>query len=78
MKKFAGIAPLLLFVSCATMPSNLKQATAGSVGGISPNEILVSNVHRGVRDVSWVADTPKGQFDCSSDMMVHRVRCIHR
>ena len=78
MRKLARATALLLFLGCATMPSNLKQATAGSVGGISPNEVLVSNVHRGVRDVSWVADTPKGQFDCSSDMMVHRVRCIHR
>lgn len=77
MKRY-GILALLFFLSCASMPSNLRRATADSVGGISAHEVLVSNVHRGLRNVSWQADTPKGQFDCSADDMLRRVSCVKR
>ena len=76
--KRISILVFLFFVSCASMPANLRRATANSVGGISAHEVLVSNVHRGLRNVSWQADTPKGQFDCSGDDMLRRVSCAKR
>jgi hypothetical protein len=45
-------------------------------GKLLPEQIKVSDIDRGAYNVTWVANTPKGKFSCSSDDMVRRVNCV--
>ena len=80
MKRF--IFPLamvcLLSLGCASTPENLQRETARVIGDISPDQVQVSNVKRGVTDVKWEADTPKGAYSCSADDMVRRPYCAKK
>jgi hypothetical protein len=77
MKRFAFplIIVCLLSTGCASTPENLQRETARVIGDISPEQVQVSNVKRGVTDVKWEANTPKGAYSCSADDMVRRPYC---
>lgn len=62
---------------CASTEANLQRESARSIGhGLSPDQIVISNVNRGITNVSWVAASPKGRFNCYADDMVRRVNCV--
>src|SRR5713101_5225894 len=42
---------------CASTPENLQRETARYIGDVSPDQVKVSNIKRGVTDVKWEADT---------------------
>jgi uncharacterized protein YcfL len=77
MKRFVFpvIIVCLLAAGCASTPENLQRETARVIGDISPDQVRVSNVKRGVTNVNWDADTPKGSYSCSADDMVRRPYC---
>jgi hypothetical protein len=80
MKRFAflTIIACLLSAGCASTPENLQRETARVIGDISPEQVQVSNVKRGVTDVKWEAATPKGDYSCSADDMVRRPYCTKK
>lgn len=67
---------VLVFSGCASTAGNLQRETARFIGDIHPDQVTVSDVKRGVTDVKWEADTPKGKYSCSADDMVRRVYCL--
>ena len=65
----------MALVGCASTPANLQRETARFVGGISSEQVTVSNIERGMTDVKWKAKTPSGTYNCEADDMVRRVNC---
>ena len=64
---------------CASIDANLTRDTARSIGGnVSPEQVTVTNVNRGMTSVTWKATAPTGSFDCSADDMVRRVLCVKK
>jgi hypothetical protein len=72
---FPVVMVCLLSAGCASTPENLQRETARVIGDISPEQVQVSHVRRGVTDVKWEANTPKGAYNCSADDMVRRPLC---
>ena len=66
-----------LCIACASTSDNLRRETARFIGGnLSPDQVNVSNIDRGITAVKWDAETPKGKYTCSADDMVRRVNCV--
>ena len=63
-------------VGCASTPDNLQRETARSIGGLTSDQVTVSEVERGATNVSWKATTPSGHYNCEADDMVRRVNCV--
>ena len=63
-------------VGCASTPDNLQRETARFIGGLTSNQVTVSDVQRGATNVNWKAATPDGQYNCEADDMVRRVNCV--
>jgi hypothetical protein len=82
MKNIIGTIGLLLLVitaGCASTDANLRRETARSIGeNVSPEQVSVSNIDRGLTSVTWKATAPTGGFDCSSDDMVRKVLCVKK
>ena len=72
---FSGVIVLVLS-ACANTQGNLERETARFIGGISSEQVTVSNVDRGATDVKWKAETPAGRYNCEADDMVRRVNCV--
>ena len=89
------VTAMLCVASCTTTTTttrygNVPLKTARAIGGVTPEQVKVSNLHtwmaRGgggftlaVRPVggNWEAETPKGHYVCGSDdMLKRRVDCI--
>jgi hypothetical protein len=69
----------IFMLGCASTGENLQRETARSIGGnISPEQVKVSDVDRGVTSVKWKASAPSGDYECSADDMVRRVLCIKK
>ena len=78
MKRTLPIVILLtLLASCASASDNLSRETARVIGGLRPDQVTVSDVKRGMTSVTWVATTPNGVYDCSSDDMLRRPMAEH-
>lgn len=68
---------LALLAGCASTTGNLQRETARSIGGnIADNQVVVTDVVRGMTSVKWKAATSGGTYDCSADDMVRRVHCV--
>jgi hypothetical protein len=80
MKRFLFLVVMLCLLSagCASTAGNLQRETARYIGDISPDQVKVSDIQRGVTDVKWEAETPKGVYSCSADDMVRRPYCVKR
>ena len=68
----------MILVGCASTPNNLARETARTIGGITSDQVTISDVKRGATSVSWVATTPSGVYDCEADDMVRRVNAVKR
>ena len=68
----------LALIGCASTSANLERETARSIGGISSEQVTVSDVQRGMTEVKWKAETPSGQYNCEADDMVRRVNCVKK
>ena len=73
----------MLFISflctaCQNSDVNLKRETARFLGNVTPDQISVSDVNRGMTNVDWSAATPRGHFCCSADDMLRRVNCVKK
>jgi hypothetical protein len=69
----------VVIVGCTNTSANLQRETARYIGGnVTPEQVTVSNVDRGVTDVKWRASAPTGNYDCSADDMVRRVYCTKK
>jgi hypothetical protein len=81
MKRLRILCVIVLFIAlitagCANTAANLKRETARYIGGgVTPEQVQISDVKRGMTEVKWTADTPKGKYNCSADDMVRRVYC---
>jgi len=70
---------IIFGVGCANTTPNLQRETARNIGGnMSPEQVQVSNVKRGMTSVKWGAETPQGVYDCSADDMLRRVHCVKK
>ena len=80
MKRFVFpmIMVCLSLTGCASTAENLQRETARFIGDVSPDQVKVSNIQRGITDVKWEAETPKGVYSCSADDMVRRPYCTKR
>jgi len=66
-----------LICGCASSKANLQREYALFIGkGLSPDQIAITNIDRGATNVTWIAGTPKGKFECFADDMVRRVNCV--
>jgi hypothetical protein len=78
-KMVVAAALAMLLVACASTGDNLQRETARNIGGnLSPDQVAVSEVDRGVTSVKWKAVTPSGKYECSADDMVRRVVCVKK
>ena len=80
MKKILPTVILLSFlVGCMNTSDNLARETARTIGGLRQDQVTISDVKRGMTNVSWVATTSTGAiYDCASDDMVRRVNAVKR
>jgi hypothetical protein len=80
MKKLftAGLLSISLCCACQNSDVNLRRETARSVGDLTPDQVNVADVDRGMTNVDWKAVTPKGTFRCSADDMLRRVNCVKK
>jgi len=83
MKKYIQVIGVSIVASimcgCANTDANLMRETARSIGGnVSPDQVTVTNVDRGMSNVTWKAAAPAGNYDCSADDMVRRVLCTKK
>lgn len=79
MKKSIGcIVFTLVMVACASSTDNLARESARAIGGLTSDQVTVSNVDRGATSVSWEADTPNGHYKCEADDMLRRTNCVKR
>jgi hypothetical protein len=80
LKETGVVAALVVILSgCASTGDNLQRETARSIGGnVSPDDVTVSDIERGITSVKWKASAPSGKFDCSADDMVRRVLCTKK
>jgi ABC-type Fe3+-citrate transport system substrate-binding protein len=72
------IVAMFIVIACANTDANLKRETARSIGNLTPDEVTVSDVDRGMTNVDWKATTPNGNYKCSADDMLRRVNCVKR
>ena len=88
------VTAMLCVASCTTTTTrygNVPLKTARAIGGVTPEQVKVSNLHTwmgwggggrftlSVSPVggSWEAETPKGHYVCvSGDMLKRGVDCI--
>ena len=80
MNRLLGLVGFLALScsGCANTDANLRRETARNIGNLTPDEVVISNVARGMTAVDWKATTPKGHYVCSADDMLHRVSCVKR
>ena len=76
MRRYLLVVATITLVGCASTSANLQRETARSIGYVKPEQVTVSEVKRGITDVRWKADSPKGKYDCSADDMLRRVHCV--
>ena len=67
---------LLLMASCQSSTASLQRATASSVENTLSSEVVVSNVKRGVSNVTWDAKKGEQCYKCEADDMVRRANCV--
>jgi len=80
MSKFKMVCILIFtpfaIIGCANTAANLQRETALNIGGnVSANQVIVSDVDRGITDVKWKASAPSGNYDCKADDMLRSVYC---
>ena len=83
MKKFVQVISGSIFATlmfgCASTGESLQRETARSIGGnVTPEQVTISEVDRGISSVKWKAASPNGNYDCSADDMVRRVFCVKK
>jgi len=61
--------------ACQKNDSSLKKETAKYIGNLTPDQITLSDVVRGMNNVDWKAATPNGNYRCSADDKFQRVIC---
>jgi hypothetical protein len=65
--------------SCTTTRSdeNVRLETARAIGGVTSEQVTITNLHIGMKTANWDADTPKGHYKCESDDMLKRgANCV--
>lgn len=70
---------VLCLVSCTTTRSdeNVRLETARAIGGVTSDQVTITNLHIGMKTANWDAETPKGNYKCESDDMLKRgANCV--
>jgi hypothetical protein len=87
------VTAMLCVASCTTTTTttryeNVRLKTARAIGGVTSEQVKVSNLHTWMKGASfqlavspvsgnWEAETPKGHYRCGSDdMLKRRVNCF--
>lgn len=83
MNKFIKVINVLvsatIMYGCASTGDNLQRETARAISGnVSPEQVTISNIDRGLTSVKWKASAPNGSYDCSADDMVRMVLCTKK
>jgi hypothetical protein len=64
--------------ACQNTDANLRRETARFIRDLTPDQVVVSDVDRGMTNVDWKAATPKGNYQCSADDMLRRINCVKK
>ena len=86
------VTAMLCVASCTTTTTrygDVRPKTAQAIGGVTPEQVKISNLHTwggsgyemSVSPVggNWEAETPKGHYQCQSyDMLKRSANCIKR
>jgi len=78
MKTYCSLLVIVFILGCASTSANLQRETAKVIGDISPEQVTILNIDRGITNVKWEAETPKGKYNCSADDMVRRPHCVKK
>jgi hypothetical protein len=81
MRKLTVAVVLLsvfVFGACASTDDNLARESARSIGGLTSDQVTVSNVDRGATSVKWEADAAGAHYKCEADDMLRRVNCVKK
>ena len=79
VKLCCAVALSVAVVGCVNTAANLQRETARYIGGnVSPEQVTISDIDRGITDVKWKASAPTGNYHCSADDMVRRVYCTKK
>ena len=86
------VTAMLCVASCSTTATryqNVPLKTARAIGGVTPEQVKVSNLHTWMKNTSgfemavspvsgnWEAETPKGHYKCESDDWLKRgANCV--
>lgn len=70
------VTVMLILVGCASTTANLERESARAIGGITSSEVSVFDVRRGMSDLSWSVQSPRGRYQCQADDMLRRVNCV--
>ena len=65
--------------SCTSARSeeNVRLETARAIGGITSEQVTISNLNVGMKTATWDAETPLGRYKCESDDMLKRgANCV--
>lgn len=74
---FVGtVISVLLATSCQSSKASLQRATASSIGNSLSSEVEISDVKRGMSNVSWTAKKADQCYKCEADDMVRRTNCV--
>ena len=77
MGVLAAMVACALVSACASSEANIQRETAASIGdGVAPEAVSVWAIRRGVMDVKWEANTPKGRYSCGADDKMRRTYCV--
>ena len=80
MKKVMFLTVIALeminLMSCKSTSASLQRATATTIGNTLASQVIISNVKRGVSNVSWDAKKDGECYKCEADDMVRRTNCV--
>jgi len=68
-----------LVAACTTARSdeNVRLETARAIGGITSEQVTITNLNVGMKTATWDAETPLGRYKCESDDMLKRgANCV--
>lgn len=70
------VLTVVALAGCASTTDNLQRESARSIGGMTSGQVAVTDVQRGITNVSWKASAPDGNYRCEADDMLRRVNCV--
>ena len=75
MKNLLFVIFAILVTGCASNPLALQSATASHFTNVIASDVTVSDIDRGVLNVSWTANVNGTNYACEADDMIRHSNC---